>query len=563
MNREIFVNVEGKETRVAIKEEGRVSEIHIERGSDEGIVGNIYKGVVTDVLPGMEAAFVDIDIEKNVFLHVSDALSLQRNKKKRRKKGPPRIENLVQKGQEILVQVVKEPIGGKGARVTCALSIPGRYLVLMASAGHIGVSRRITKEKERSRLKSIVGQFKPTKFGIIIRTVAEGTSKDQLHRDFKFLEHQWQKITQDKKKKKGPLLLYKDLDLVQRIVRDIFTRDFQRLILDNLEAYREVIKMTRIIAPHLRKKVELYRGSVPIFYRYDVEEELERALQRRVWLHSGGYLIIDPTEALTSIDVNTGKYVGKSNLDDTVLKINLEAAEEIPRQLKLRDIGGIIVIDFIDMEREKDQVQLMETFERELAKDKTKTSILGLTKLGLVEMTRKKVKQGIGEYLQRECPYCKGTGRVLTPESAALEVIHQLKKRIAEDTFKAVLIEVHPDVGSQLIGPGGKHLKSWEKKLGKEIYVRGNERMHLEEIRFVKTGEIEEVARTATPVQKGEILDIFVQDRHAHNPDDGIGRLEGFVLDIVGGGNRVGRKVKVEIDDVYKTFAKAKIIDKS
>ncbi len=558
MTREIFINVEVNETRVAIKEYGRLAEIKVERSSDDGIVGNIYKGVVTDVLPGMEAAFVDVGLERNVFIHVGDIIGSKRKNKKELK-----IKSLLQKGDELVVQIVKEAIGNKGARATCYITIPGRYLVLMPTVTHVGVSRRIQDEEERKRLKTLVNDFKPGNMGFITRTAAEGATAEQLKRDFRFLDHQWTKIKQGTKKCRAPALLYKDLDLVQRVVRDTFTEDFDRLVVDNLKVYKGIVRATRNIAPHLRKKVELYLGKLPMFFLYEIEKEIKNALHRKVWLDSGGYLVIDAMEALTAIDVNTGKYVGRSNLDDTILKTNLEAAKEIPHQLKLRDIGGIIIIDFIDMDRQGDQTLVMDTLQKELEQDYTKTAVLGLTKLGLVEMTRKKVKQGIGEYLQRECHYCGGTGKVLTAESVAIETIHQLKKKISEEKFQAVFLEVHPEVAANLIGPRGKKLQELEETLGKDLYIRGNESMHLEEMKIIKTGGRKELANVAMPVKTGDELNLLVQSKHNYNSEDGIARLEGFVIDIIGAGKKVGQWVDVKIEDVYKTFAKARFIDRA
>ncbi len=280
MNREIFINVEGMETRVAIQEDGRLGEIHIERGSSDSVVGNIYKGIVTDVLPGMEAAFVDVGLEKNVFLHVSDVLALAPPSKKN-----PKIKSILNKGQEVVVQIVKEPIGGKGARATCELTIPGRYLVLMTTSEHVGISRRIGDEKERERLKNMVTNFKPPKSGVIVRTAAEGATEEQLKRDLRYLEHQRKKVMGGKRKNRAPCLLYKDMDLVQRVVRDTFTEDFNRLVVDDMEAYKGILQLVGVIAPHLRGKVELYQGAIPIFSRYTVEEDINKALQRKVWLN--------------------------------------------------------------------------------------------------------------------------------------------------------------------------------------------------------------------------------------------------------------------------------------
>lgn len=556
MAKEIIVNVERKETRIAVLENSNLDEIYYERDSSSGIVGNIYKGRVADVLPGMQAAFVDIGLEKNVFLHVSDALSLL----KEAPKSEPKINHVVKPGQEIMIQIIKESLGGKGARATCEITLPGRYLVLMTKVEHIGISRRVELDEERNRMKQLAEKICPQGMGLIMRTVAEGKSDQEIKQDLAFLSKLWQNIQQQFTVIKGTGIIHSDLHLTQRMVRDLLTSDVTKVILDSEKEYRLVMDLVNLTVPQFKSMIYLYERPQPIFDFYNLETEIEKALQRKVWLDCGGYIVFDPTEALTSIDVNTGKFVGKTNLKDTVLKTNLEAVREIARQLRLRDIGGIIIIDFIDMDNQEDQNLVISLLEEELKKDKTRSTILGMTHLGLIEMTRKKVKQGLGEYLQTKCPYCHGKGKIFSEETIAMEVIRLVKKLLAEKKFEAVLLGVHPDVASLLIGVNGQNLAELEHELKKEIYIKGSLNLHREDIQVIKFGSKQELIKLAVPVEEGQELMVKVEEVHLNNPDDGIARIEGYVLDIHQGGQLVDHMVKIKIENVYRTYARARVI---
>ncbi|AZR73278.1 ribonuclease G [Anoxybacter fermentans] len=556
MSKEIIINVESKETRVAVLEDRRLEEIYYERDDSARIVGNIYKGRVADVLPGMQAAFVDVGLGKNVFLHVSDALSLLDEPPEEE----PAINHVVHPGQEIMVQIIKEPLGGKGARATCNITLPGRYLVLMTKVEHIGISRRVESEEERKRLKKLAEEICPEGMGLIVRTVAEGKSDEEIKADLDFLCRLWKRIQEQFKTAPVASLIHSDLNLVLKVVRDFLTPDVAKVVIDSEKEYKAIMELVNHIVPDFKSRIYLYDRPEPIFDFYGIETEINKALQRKVWLDCGGYIVFDPTEALTSIDVNTGKYVGKTNLEDTVLKTNLEAAKEIARQLKLRDIGGIIIIDFIDMDNQKDQDLVLKVFEEELKKDKTRSTILGMTHLGLVEMTRKKVKQGLEEYLQSKCPYCGGKGRILSEETVAMQAVRKIKKVMAEKEFEAVLLGVHPDVASLLIGLGGQNLAELEQELKKEIYVKGCADLHREEVKIIKVGSKQELAKLAVPVEEGQELMVVVEEAHQNNPDDGIARIEGYILDIQYAGKLVNKKVKVRIENVYRTYARASLI---
>ena len=379
----------------------------------------------------------------------------------------PAIEQLLQPGQEIIVQVMKEPIGSKGARVTTHLTLPGRSLVLLPNVEYVGVSRRIGDEKERERLRELAEGIRPRGMGLIVRTVAEGQEGiEQLQQDVVFLERLWGKVKERMRKGPTPALIYKDLDLVYRIMRDLYTEDIQRVTVDNREVLEKIYDLLEIYAPHLKERVCYFPPERDILLTYGLEAEVDKALKRRVWLKSGGYLIIDQTEALTAIDVNTGKFVGTTNLADTVLKTNLEAAREIARQLRLRNVGGIIIIDFIDMNKEEDQAAVLSALEEELQKDKVKAHVLGLTQLGLVEMTRKKVRQSLNNIVTKQCPFCEGKGKVLTEETVALMVKRRIERLLRERKVPALLVELHPGVAALMIGSGGSNLGNWNGILG-------------------------------------------------------------------------------------------------
>lgn len=564
MKKEIVVNADHGETRAALLEDRRLVELYVEREDNQRVVGNIYKGRVENVLPGMQAAFVDIGLERNAFLYVDDALAYKNghNGEDEPVEGSRfhSIKDILKEGQHIIVQVTKEAIGTKGARVVTQVTLPGRYFVLMPTVEYIGISRRIADDGERARLKSIAKHLRPKGMGLIVRTVAEGKDEEELAQDCRFLAREWERIRAKAKRYSPPALLYRDHDLGYRIVRDMFTADIDKLVIDNEAEYRKILELVDSLSPHLKDRVYLYHQGPPLFESYGVEPEIGRALDRRVWLDCGGYLVIDHTEALVSIDVNTGRFIGTTHLADTVLKTNLEAATEIARQLRLRDIGGIIIVDFIDMESKEDERKVLERLEEHIQRDKTKTHILGFTNLGLVEITRKKVKQDIGDLLHRDCPYCDGTGQVLSEATVAFRTQREVKRLAKDSPGEAILVAVHPSVAALVIGSGGTNLRRLEEDTGKSLYVKGSEELHIEDIEILAVGSKAEVEERALPVKEGQVLDMQVEEPHITNPKDGIARVEGYVIDIEGAGRMVGQKLKVEITKVFRTYAKGRMI---
>ncbi|MFZ5814955.1 MAG: Rne/Rng family ribonuclease [Bacillota bacterium] len=565
MRKEILVTVDIDETRAAVLEDGELVEVFIERPVHQRVVGNIYKGKVENVLPGMQAAFVDIGLERNSFLYVDDALP-GKAEFEGEEVGPRggqklTIKEIVKPGQEIIVQVAKEPIGTKGARVTRNLTLPGRFLVLMPQVDYIGVSRRISDEKERERLKSLAQKVKPKGMGLIVRTVAEGAKEEELAQDAAFLEKLWQRIAGKAQAGGAPSLIHRDLSLVHRLVRDGLDDTVSLFMIDNREEYQRALEVLELHAPHLKDRLKLYtRADQSLFDFYGVEMELEKALKKRVWLKSGGYIVIDQTEALTAIDVNTGKFVGTTNLADTVFKTNLEAAKEIARQLRLRDIGGIIIIDFIDMEVTDHRQKVLRTLEEELKRDRTRANVLGLTQLGLVEMTRKKSRQNLDEALTKPCHYCEGRGKLFSEETMAHRVRAEIRRIMKQSSSEALLMEVHPSVAALLIGPGGSNLRELEKELARTIYIRGNNEVHLEAFHLKVLGSRAEVEERALPVRVGQLVDVKVDEAHVNNPTDGIARVDGYVIDIEDGGKMVGKLVKVEIVKAFRTYAKGRLV---
>ncbi len=559
MLKEIVVNVGEEETRVAVLEDKVLVEIYIERSINQRLVGNIFKGRVENVLPGMQAAFVNIGLEKNAFLYVEDALpsnSPEGSGQTGYTLGA-NICDILRQGQEIMVQIVKEPIGTKGPRVTTHITLPGRFLVLMPTVDYIGISRRIESERERERLKDLANRVKPEGMGAIVRTVAEGIEEEELRQDIALLTKLWRKILSRSAHGTVPNVVHRDLELVQRILRDVFTEDVDRLILDSRYEYEKVLEFIDISDPRLKLKVFLDERE-NIFTEYGIEQEIEKALKQKVWLKCGGYLIIDQCEALTVIDVNTGKYVGTTNLEDTVLKTNLEAASEIARQLRLRKIGGIVIVDFIDMSEEAHRNEVLQALEEEIRKDKTKTNILGITQLGLVEMTRKKVRPSLSEVLQKPCPYCEGRGKVLSEETLGINYKNQIYNVARQTTAQTILVEANPLVAARLIGSGGASLRDLESKTGKSLYIRGSTSHHIESITIRPLQDNEEIHANTLPVKPGEVLEVMVEEPHVTNYHDGIARVNGFILDIEGAGALVGETIPVEVSKVYRTYAKAR-----
>ena len=556
MSKQIIINSGLREKRAAILVNNSLDDILFTRDTYDQIVRNIYKARIKDVLPGMQAAFVDIGIEKNAFIHISDAFPLlndrQLQKWNNKELG---IQHVFQPGQEIMVQVVKEPIGSKGPKVTCKVTLPGRYFVLLPFENKIGISRRIDNEVERSRLKKIANELIVNGQGLIVRTNAIQKEKTVLDNDYSYLIRLWSKIRKDYARSKAPALVYKDVELINLIIRDYLSEDIDKVVIDSREDYTKLLQLADKIVPELKNRIYYYKKKRPVFVTYGIEDKMDKSLKRKVWLNSGGYINFDTTEALVSVDVNTGKYIGKKNLQQTVFKTNMEAAKEIARQLRLRDIGGIIIIDFIDMNLQKHKDQVLACLEEELARDRTKTAVLGLTRLGLVEMTRKKVRDGLGELFQKECPYCGGTGRVLSETTMAFKVIREIKKM----SESAILIEVHPNVASVLIGPGGDKLQELENDLDKDIYIRGNNELHLEKYNIIKKGSKKNLKKLALPVKEGKKYRVEISEKHANNPNDGITRIKGYIIIINKGGHLVGQEVEIKIKEVARTFALAEL----
>lgn len=500
MSNILAINALHREKRVALVEKDTLAELYIERPSGRGLVGNIYQGKVVRVLPGMDAAFVDISLDKAGFLYVSDVykpastsqLDLVADEAEDEEDSPaaeeellfhppivPRITELLQHGQEILVQVSKAPIGTKGARLTTHIALPGRLLVFLPTVDHIGVSRRIENDGERRRLKEIIENLRPDDTGFIIRTAAEGADEEVLAADMKFLTTLWQDVSTNSESTPAPAQIYQDLDLIRRTTRDLFTADVDRLIIDDPDEHKNLLEFVRTFMPALASRVELYSASEPLFDALGLEVEIGRALDRKVWLKSGGSIIIDQTEALTAIDVNTGRYVGKHNLEDTITKINLEAVKEIVYQLRLRDLGGIIIIDFIDMERQTNREKVYQALQEALAADRARTNILKISELGLVEMTRKRVRESLSRSMTETCPYCDGLGRVKSAITVCFEIMRAIERE-ARGRKGTIVVATNPDVGNRLIDEEQEALESLEQRLGVQVRVDSIPSFHVE-----------------------------------------------------------------------------------
>jgi len=504
MGSEIIINATSHETRVALLENGSVAELYVEREKDKGIVGNIYKGIVTKILPGMQAAFVDMGMKRAGFLYVSDVEPLEggeslekfveeespadeskllAEKQPRGKRVPDLpIEALLQERQEILVQVSKEPIGTKGARITSYITLPGRYLVFMPMVDHIGVSRRITDEEERKRLKEIVREAKPPGVGFIVRTVSEGVDEREILSDIEFLTKLWEDIQHKRMVSPAPALVHPDLNLILRTVRDLFTSDVDRLVLDSPHDHEACLEFVRSYLPGLEPKIDLYQGKEPILESYGIELEIERGLGRKIWLKSGGYIVIDQTEALVAIDVNTGRFVGKRNPEETILQTNLEAIKEVVYQVRLRNIGGIIIIDFIDMEREESREKVYNALLNALRSDRSRTKILKFSELGLVEMTRKRVRESLSRVLCQPCPYCDGRGTIKSATTMCYEVLREIRRTgHASPKRRKIIVTLHPLVADLLFNEENAFLETLEAEIQKQIVIKGDYDLHEEQ----------------------------------------------------------------------------------
>jgi ribonuclease G len=493
MKQEIFINSSPQESRIAIMEDGVLAEFLIERKEERGIAGNIYKGKVERVLPGMQAAFVDIGMDKAAFLHASDFFSIPEDVQlispsgddiefdDAPKHAPSRrlpLEKQVSRGEEILVQVAKDPLGTKGARITSHVSLPGRYMVFMPSTKHIGISRRIESEEERKRLKEIAQSLGTSEGGFILRTASEGRSKREIQRDLRFLTKLWKRIQEKAEKAPAPSLIHQDLDLITRTIRDFFTIETEQVVIDSAKDHRRIADFVGHFMPRLAAKLVLYSESEPVFERHGIEDKIEKALDRRVWLRSGGYIIIERTEALTAIDVNTGRFVGKRDQEETIVRTNMEAASEVVRQLRLRNVGGIIIIDFIDMEKEANRKKVYEALRNALKKDKARTNILKISELGLVEMTRQRTRESLENQLLSPCPHCDGRGRIKSSVTVAYDILRAIKKQqMSLENGKNIVLRLHPTVANFLYDEKANSLEALEREINHKIIIKVSEEL--------------------------------------------------------------------------------------
>ena len=593
MRKQVLVSVDRGETRVAIVEgkgaptkggrrgrtsiprvDGgwRVAELYIERRGRRSIVGNVYKGRVDNVLAGMEAAFVDIGLEKNGFLHVDEIVlrdskgkpiraSSSQRRGRGRGSGGTRISELLKSKQEVTVQVTKDPIGTKGARLSMEISIPGRYLVYVPDGEGVGVSRRLP-DSERERLRKLAAGLKVKQGGLIIRTAAHGARKSDMERELQYLYRLHEVLMARVEDSPAPSMVFQEADLPVRVVRDVFSKEFDRAIIDDPKQHHRVRSFFERTAPELVERVELYEETEALFERAGIEDAFTSTLSRRVDLPHGGYLMIDHAEALTVIDVNTGSYTGRGrgSLEDTIVKTNLQAAEEVVRQLRLRDIGGIIVIDFIDMAYTRNRDHVLSVLRKALDEDRTRTHVVEISPLGLVEMTRQNVSEGVREIMNKTCPTCEGEGVVRSEETIAIDVERRLRKLVKGSKSEAFLVQVHPRVAAILIGGGGKPLRELEEATGKVFHFHGTEGSALDTFAITEEGTRDDVEHRALPFKQGEEVLIRIEEPHMYNIDDAIAKIDGYVISISGAAPFVGEKVLVRIDEVKRTAAYASVI---
>lgn len=512
MSDQLIVNVASFETRIAFLEGGVVTELMIERNADRGLVGNIYLGKVQRVLPGMQAAFVELGIGKAAFLYVGDVVrsqpSLDPNdaledlaranldesqdhdeekgaealiKQKKRPKERHKIEDLLKPGQEILVQVTKDPIGTKGPRISCNISVPGRHVVFMPNYDHIGISRKIAEDEERDRLKALLLQKKPPESGFVARTVSQGVSDEKILSDCEYLVSLWREVQNRIKMVSAPALVQPELDILLKCARDMTHDSLSRIVIDNEEAYERTRKFFEIFHPPMCEKLELHERAEPIFESFGVESEIARAMSRKVWLRSGGYLIVDQAEALTVIDVNTGRFVGKRNLEDTILRTNLEAVREVAYQLRLRNIGGMVIVDFIDMETQSDRDKVLNALIEALKKDRARCNVVKISELGLVEMTRQRTRESLERRMCEQCFYCDGKGTLKSKQTIVYEIFRELLTRGKNLFEPSIVVHAHPEVVDLVYGEEHDNLSKIEEQIKKQITVRPRGSFHQEQ----------------------------------------------------------------------------------
>jgi ribonuclease G len=544
----------------------RVAELYLERRGARSIVGNIYKGRVDNVLGGLEAAFVDIGLEKNGFLHV-DEIVLPGVEAPRRGRGGTRearqITDMLKPGQEIVVQVVKDPLKTKGARLSMDLTIAGRYMVYAPYGEGVGVSRRLD-DKERERLRKEASKLELKGAGAIVRTAAQGVKRADLERELVYLFKLGEVLQKRVQESTAPALVFQEADLSVRVVRDIFSADFERAVVDDPKQHHRLVSFFSRTAPELVEHVELWEEQQPLFEAFGVEQVLDSTLSRRVDLPSGGYLMIDYAEALTVIDVNSGSFIGRgrgARLEDTITKTNLEAADEVVRQLRLRDIGGIIVIDFIDMARARNRDAVLKTLRKALDEDRTKTFVVEISPLGLVEMTRQNVTDGVREIMTRPCPTCDGEGVIKSEETIAIEFERRMRDLAKETSADAILIQMNPRVSAEFTANDGRVLHAVEEDTSKVFVFEGSEGLPLEHFAVLMEGDRDKVLERALPFREGEEVHVEIVEPHMYSPGDAVAKIDGYIISIRGGTKYVGEKHVVRIDEVGRTSAVASLLD--
>ena len=593
LKKQVLVSVDRAETRVALLESSgtpgasrsastssrkrasgapqagyRIAELYLERRGGRSIVGNIYKGKVDNVLPGLEAAFVDIGLEKNGFLHVDEIVlpGVEAPKRGRGNGSARKISDLLAPGQEIVVQVVKDPLKTKGARLSMELTIAGRYMVYAPTGEGIGVSRRL-EDRERDRLRKQTSGLDLGDGGVIVRTAAHGAKREDFERELKYLHKLHEVLGKRVEDTLAPDLVFQEADLSVRVVRDIFSEHFERAIVDDEQQFKRLVSFFTRTAPELVERVELWEQKEPLFESYGVDKAIEGVLSRRVDLPSGGYLVIDYAEALTVIDVNSGSFIGRGKgaaLEDTITKTNLEAAEEVVNQLRLRDIGGIIVIDFIDMARARNRDAVMKTLRKTLDEDRTKTFTAEISKLGLVEMTRQNVTEGVREIMSRPCPTCEGEGVIRSEETYAIEFERRLRDIAAENPdVEAFLVQINPRVSTEFTGHGSRVLHALELQTGKSFLFEGSEGLTLEHFAITFQCTRAEVEERALPFRQGDEVLVEIVEPHMYDVDDAVAKIDGYIISIAGAARSVGEKRMVRIDQVGRTAASALLLDES
>jgi ribonuclease G len=573
VKKQVLVSVDRAETRVALLEKKkdskdyRVAELYLERRGQRSIVGNVYKGKVDNVLPGLEAAFVDIGLDKNGFLHVDEIVlpGVDTPRRGRGKEGGKKISDLLKPGQEILVQVVKDPLKTKGARLSMELTIAGRYMVYAPTGEGIGVSKRLD-DKERDRLRREVRGLDLGGGGAIVRTAAQGAKRADFERELLYLHKLHEVLQKRAAEATAPAMVFQEADLSVRVVRDIFSADFERALVDDAKQHRRLTSFFSRTGPELVDQIELYRDDkTTLFEKFGVEEVIEGLMERRVDLPSGGYLMIDYAEALTVIDVNSGSFIGRgkgARLEDTILKTNLEAAEAVVNELRLRDIGGIIVIDFIDMARARNRNEVLKTLRKSLEEDRTKTFTAEISKLGLVEMTRQNVTEGVREIMSRPCPTCDGEGVIKSEETIAIEFERQMRDLAAQSdgSVEAFLVQMNPRVSGQFTGEGARLLHELEDETGKYFHFEGSEGLPLDHFDVTMEGSRKEVEEKAIPWREGDEVLVEIVEPHMYNVDDAVAKIDGYVISVTGAGPLVGEKRLVRLTDVGRTAATAVLL---